>query len=62
MRVYYSATDYIDFPNATHWETVFDNWVELADDNGEIQAVLNWDHVWLMRPLETQVGTKFSVT
>lgn len=58
MRVYYSADQYIDFPNATHWEEAFGNWVELADDNGEIQAILNWDHVWLMRPLGVQVGSK----
>lgn len=61
MRVYYSASEYIDFPNATHWESAFDNWVELTDDNGEIQAVLNWEHVWLMRPLDVKVGSKTTV-
>ena len=58
MRVYYSANEYIDFPKATHWENCFDNWVELAGDNGEIQAILNWNFVWLMRPLDTVVGSK----
>ena len=58
MRVYYSASEYIDFPKATHWESCGDDWVELADDNGEIQAILNWKFVWLMRPLDTVVGSK----
>ena len=62
MRVYYSATEFIDFPNATHWVEAYGNWVELANDNDEIQAVLNWDHVWLIRPLKTEVGAKFPVT
>lgn len=58
MRVYYSASEYIDFPNATHWESIFDDWVELSDDNGEIQAVINWKFVWLIRPLDVIVGPK----
>lgn len=58
MRVYYSASEYIDFPNATHWESIFDDWVELSDDNGEIQAVINWKFVWLIRPLGVIVGPK----
>ena len=58
MRVYYSATEYIDFPNATHWESIFDDWVELSSDNGEIQAVINWKFVWLIRPLDVIVGSK----
>ena len=51
MRVYYNAAEYIDFLDATHWEQCGGDWVELADDDGEIIAVLNWKHVWLMRPL-----------
>lgn len=58
MRVYYSATEYIDFPNATHWESIFDDWVELSNDDGEIQAVINWKFVWLIRPLDVVVGSK----
>jgi hypothetical protein len=51
MRVYYSSGEYIDFPTASHWEQCGTNWVELADDNGNILAVLNWDRVWLMKPM-----------
>lgn len=58
MRVYYSASEYIDFPNATHWESIFDDWVELSNDDGEIQAVINWKFVWLIRPLDVVVGSK----
>lgn len=54
MRVYYNDQTYIDFPNATHWEQIGTDWVELANDDGEIQAVLNWKHVWLMRPLDNE--------
>lgn len=52
MRIYYNAKEYIDFPKATHWESREEDWVELVDDNGEIQVILNWKHVWLMKPLE----------
>jgi len=58
MRIYYSASEYIDFPNATHWESIFDDWVELSNDDGEIQAVINWKFVWLIRPLDVVVGSK----
>jgi len=51
MRVYYSATEYIDFPDCSHWQEVCGNWVELVNEAGEILAVLNWDRVWLMKPL-----------
>ena len=51
MRVYYNASDYIDFPTATHWSEQFGNWVELADDKEELLAILNWDHVWLIKML-----------
>lgn len=49
MRIYYNANEYIDFPSATHWETCGTDWVELSNDAGEIQAILNWKHVWLIK-------------
>jgi len=51
MRVYYSDTSYINFLTATHWESIDGDWVELADDDGNIVGILNWKKVWLMRPL-----------
>ena len=51
MRVYYDDHTYIDFADVTHWESISGDRVELANDEGEIKAVLNWAKVWLMRPL-----------
>lgn len=61
MRVYYNANEYIDFPDATHWESCGTDWVELSNDEGEIQAVINWKYVWLLRPLDVNVGPKTEV-
>ena len=54
MRVYYNANDFVEFPAATHWEACGTDWVELSNDDGEILAVLNWNHVWLMRPIKVE--------
>lgn len=51
MRVYYDDHTYIDFPDVDHWESICGDWVELANADGEIKAILNWSKVWLMRPL-----------
>ena len=49
MRVYYSAEQYIEFPNADHWESVGSDWCELYDKDDNLMAILNWKHVWLIK-------------
>jgi len=51
MRVYYSSQEYIDFPTATHWTYQDSSWVELADENDNLVAVLSWRNVWLIKML-----------
>lgn len=52
MRVYYDSGLYLDFPKATHWELIGDNFVELSDDDGVVYGVLNWSKVKLMYPMD----------
>lgn len=52
MRVYYNSTDYIDFKTADHWESIGSDWCELYDESDNLLAILNWNHVWLIKMLE----------
>jgi len=51
MRVWYVGMCYKEYPLATHWEEIDGDWVELAKDDGEIVAVINWKHVLYMEPM-----------
>jgi hypothetical protein len=51
MRVYFNADQYIQFSTADHWESVGSDWCELYDANDNLLAILNWQHVWLIKML-----------
>lgn len=51
MRVWYVGMTYKEYPTATHWEEIDGSWVELATDDGEIVAIINWKHVLYMEPM-----------
>lgn len=46
MRVWFVHDEnYVEYPNADHWEQCGSDWVELCDENDNLIAILNWKHV-----------------
>jgi len=56
MRVYYNASEYIEFKTADHWESCGSDWCELYDAEDNLLAILNWKHVWLIKMLDSNEG------